>query len=174
MENNFLAILPCDGPAPSTLADSPRLGSRWLVDPLDRGFAGRGRPSGAGYPAAVEAGRTADQYPQEPLRPRPTPVGPHREGWHEIVDRLIVSALIEARSCERFGVLADHSADPELAALYQGLWASEYGHYQVFLQMAEQLDGRDTVTQRWDTMLDAEATIIQAQPPGPRIHSGLA
>ncbi len=71
-------------------------------------------------------------------------------------------------------MLADHSAAPELAALYQGLWASEYGHYQVFLQMAEQLDGRDTVTQRWDTMLDAEATIIQAQPPGPRIHSGLA
>ena len=96
------------------------------------------------------------------------------EGRDELVDRLIVSALIEARSCERFRLLAELCEDAELAKLYRGLWASEHGHYRTFLQLAEQLDAHEAVERRWDQMLDAEARIIRSQEAGPRMHSGEA
>lgn len=100
------------------------------------------------------------------------------EGPAELVDRLLVSSLIEARSCERFRLLADaceegHTrADKELRKLYAGLWASEHGHYLSFLQLAERIQPPDEVARRWGQVLDAEAAIIQRQPPGPRMHSG--
>ena len=51
------------------------------------------------------------------------------QGPAELVDRLMVSALIEARSCERFKLLGEAcEEDPELRKLYRGLWASEHGH----------------------------------------------
>jgi tRNA-(ms[2]io[6]A)-hydroxylase len=93
-------------------------------------------------------------------------------GPAELVDRLIVSSLIEARSCERFKLLAGTCADVELAKLYRGLWASEHGHYRSFLQLAEQLQDADQVAGRWNEMLDAEAKVIVRQEPGPRMHSG--
>jgi tRNA-(ms[2]io[6]A)-hydroxylase len=90
----------------------------------------------------------------------------------ELVDRLMVSALIEARSCERFKLLAGACEDRELARLYRGLWASEHGHYRTFIQLAEQIQPRELVGRRWEQMLDAEANIMKEQPPGPRMHSG--
>lgn len=92
----------------------------------------------------------------------------------ELMDRLFVSALIEARSCERFSVLAQTAADAELAAFYKALFASEFGHYKVFLKLAHKLGGAAKVESRWQQMLAAEARILAAQPPGPCIHSGLA
>ena len=94
-------------------------------------------------------------------------------GPAELVDRLMVSALIEARSCERFKLLADVCPDKELAKLYRGLWASEHGHYRTFIQLAEQIQPEKLVANRWDEMLDAEADLIAKQPPGPRMHSGV-
>jgi tRNA-(ms[2]io[6]A)-hydroxylase len=95
------------------------------------------------------------------------------DGKNELVDRLMISSLIEARSCERFRLLADTvDNDPELKKLYKGLWASEHGHYLSFLQLAEQILPEPDVAQRWSQMLDAEANIIQSQLPGPRMHSG--
>ncbi|HEY8749050.1 MAG TPA: tRNA-(ms[2]io[6]A)-hydroxylase [Tepidisphaeraceae bacterium] len=94
-------------------------------------------------------------------------------GPAELVDRLMVSALIEARSCERFKLLGEACEDPELAKLYRGLWASEHGHYRTFLQLAEEIQPPDQVAKRWDQILDAEAKIIRTQPPGPRMHSGI-
>jgi tRNA 2-(methylsulfanyl)-N6-isopentenyladenosine37 hydroxylase len=94
-------------------------------------------------------------------------------GPAELVDRLLVSSLIEARSCERFKLLAEECTDAELAKLYRGLWASEHGHYRSFLQLAEQIQEPDVVSKRWDQMLDDEARIIARQPPGPRMHSGV-
>lgn len=94
-------------------------------------------------------------------------------GPEEIVDRLMVSALIEARSCERFAVLAETSADAELAALYSGLYASEAGHYRVFLNLAKQIAAADAVERRWRKLLAAEADIIARQPTGPSMHSGV-
>ena len=91
----------------------------------------------------------------------------------EVLDRLLVSALIEARSCERFGVLAAASHDAELAAFYQALCASEMGHYKVFLRLASKTSGKKTADARWQELLAAEAVILSRQPAGPRIHSGL-
>ena len=91
----------------------------------------------------------------------------------EIVDRLLVSALIELRSCERFAVLGKASPDEELARLYKALFASERGHYRVFLKLAYKIAPRESVDARWEQMLESEARILAAQPAGPGIHSGL-
>jgi tRNA-(ms[2]io[6]A)-hydroxylase len=101
-------------------------------------------------------------------------------GSEELADRLMISALIEARSCERFRLLADwcddHADelnDPDLAKLYRSLWANEHGHYRTFIDLAEQILPAKQVAKRWDQMLDEEARIIQSQAPGPRMHSGM-
>ena len=94
-------------------------------------------------------------------------------GSEELADRLMISSLIEARSCERFQLLAQATqTDDELRKLYRNLWSSEHGHYLSFLQLAEQVLPANEVTARWNQMLDAEAKIIQTQPTGPRMHSG--
>ncbi len=90
----------------------------------------------------------------------------------DTLDRLLVSAMIELRSCERFSVLAANSQDAELAAFYNALYSSELGHYKVFLKLAQKAAGKAEADARWQEMLEAEARIIAAQPPGPRIHSG--
>jgi tRNA-(ms[2]io[6]A)-hydroxylase len=89
-----------------------------------------------------------------------------------MLDRLLVAALIEVRSCERFSVLATASTDAELAAFYRSLFASELGHYRVFLHLAGQFTSQAVLDARWQEMLAAEAAILAAQEPGPRIHSG--
>jgi tRNA-(ms[2]io[6]A)-hydroxylase len=94
-------------------------------------------------------------------------------GAEELVDRLMISSLIEARSCERFWLLAEACEDKELAKLYKGLWASEHGHYLTFIQLAEQILPEKVVQKRWSEMLDGEADLIEHQPPGPRMHSGV-
>ena len=100
-------------------------------------------------------------------------LGRQGEGKSELVDRLMVSALIEARSCERFKLLGQACEDDaELRKLYRGLWASEHGHYRTFIQLAEEIEPAEHVARRWEQMLDAEAKIISEQPPGPRMHSG--
>ncbi len=93
-------------------------------------------------------------------------------GTAEVLDRLFVSALIEARSCERFAVLAQHCPDPELARFYRALFSSEFGHYKVFLRLAAKIAPRAEAEARWRSMLVREAEILAAQTPGPRVHSG--
>jgi tRNA-(ms[2]io[6]A)-hydroxylase len=95
------------------------------------------------------------------------------QGPDELMDRLMVSALIEARSCERFEILSRRCDDTELAKLYRGLFSSERGHYRVFIHLAEQIRPETEVHHRWDETLDAEAEIIARQPTGPRMHSGI-
>ena len=63
--------------------------------------------------------------------------------------------------------------DPELAAFYNALFSSELGHFNIFLKLAYKLGERAELDARWDEMLAHEAPIIEAQKPGPRIHSGL-
>ena len=91
----------------------------------------------------------------------------------ELVDRLLVSALIEARSCERFDVLRRTCDDRDLRRLYETLWSSEHGHHVLFLRLAAYARPAEEVDRRWEEMLSAEAKIIQKQAPGPRIHSGM-
>jgi tRNA 2-(methylsulfanyl)-N6-isopentenyladenosine37 hydroxylase len=93
----------------------------------------------------------------------------------EVLDRLFVSALIEARSCERFAVLASaaQAHDEELSAFYKALYTSELGHFKVFLRLAYKIAKKEIVDARWQEMLVSEARILGQQEPGPRIHSGI-
>jgi tRNA-(ms[2]io[6]A)-hydroxylase len=91
----------------------------------------------------------------------------------EILDRLLVAALIEIRSSERFSVLAAASTDGELASFYRSLFSSELAHYKLFLHLARRFTGQAALEARWQQMLAAEAVILAEQDPGPRIHSGL-
>jgi tRNA-(ms[2]io[6]A)-hydroxylase len=91
----------------------------------------------------------------------------------ELLDRLLIAALIEVRSCERFSVLARASTDAELAAFYHSLYSSELGHYRVFLHLARKFTGAGELDARWQEMLATEALILAGQEPGPRIHSGV-
>lgn len=87
----------------------------------------------------------------------------------ELADRLYVAALIELRSCERFGLLAE--SGHELADLYAGLEASEAGHHRVFVHLATQAGGTE---QRWAWWCRREGEVAAAQAPGSRIHAGVA
>jgi tRNA-(ms[2]io[6]A)-hydroxylase len=93
-------------------------------------------------------------------------------GPGELLDRLLVAALIEARSCERFETLVGACDDEELRGLYRGLCASERGHYRVFLDLARSLPGAGDVDARWGWFLDREAEVLAAQRPGARMHAG--
>jgi tRNA-(ms[2]io[6]A)-hydroxylase len=95
-------------------------------------------------------------------------------GSAELLDRLLVSALIELRSCERFHLLARYcrGREAELARFYQRLWTSERGHYHVFLRLAGLTLPRAQVEDRWLEFLKIEADVMRAQAPGSRIHSG--
>ena len=91
----------------------------------------------------------------------------------EVLDRLFVSAWIEARSCERFAVLAAAaSQDAELSKFYNALFSSELGHYKIFLKLAYKITKKENVDARWQQMLASEAALLAQQEPGPRIHSG--
>lgn len=94
------------------------------------------------------------------------------QGKFELLDRLLVAALIEARSCERFFLLGEAATDKDLQQLYRSLFASEAGHYKTFLNLAETLIEKEAVEARWSDLLDLEASIIQAQPMQPTLHSG--
>ena len=95
------------------------------------------------------------------------------QGNEELADRLLISALIEARSCERFEVLARRIADRDLARFYARLSSSELGHYAVFLRLASYALAEQAVGRRFRELLAAEAAIIAAQPPGSRMHGGV-
>lgn len=92
-------------------------------------------------------------------------------GRAELVDRLLVSGLIELRSCERFALLG--AATHELAPFFARLEASEAGHFRLFVQLAESVAPAHDVAARWDELLDLEGAVAQRQAPGPRIHSGM-
>jgi tRNA-(ms[2]io[6]A)-hydroxylase len=95
-------------------------------------------------------------------------------GNEELLDRLLISALIELRSCERFLVLARYCTerDPTLSRFYHRLGSSELGHYKVFLRLAGLVVPALEVDRRWAELLEIEAEVLAAQPPGPRMHSG--
>jgi tRNA-(ms[2]io[6]A)-hydroxylase len=76
------------------------------------------------------------------------------------VDRMLFSALIEARSCERFKVLSKNISDPELSAFYRELMESEANHYTTFLGYARKYGDGIDVEKRWKEWLEYENSII--------------
>jgi tRNA 2-(methylsulfanyl)-N6-isopentenyladenosine37 hydroxylase len=105
-------------------------------------------PYGAGLRAAIR--------PQEPQR---------------MLDSLLVSGLIEARSHERLGLLGCHCPEPELAKFYRGLMASEARHYGIYWTLAVTYFDRAAVDQRLEELAAIESELLATLYPEPRIHS---
>ena len=78
----------------------------------------------------------------------------------QLVEKLLVNALIEARSCERFKLLWQEIEDPDLKNFYHELMISEAGHYKNFIKLAKEYQPANKVQQRWDNWLEIEAEII--------------
>lgn len=87
-----------------------------------------------------------------------------------LIDRLLFSAMIEARSCERFKVLTENIKDEELSAFYRELMISEAGHYTLFIKMAKEMTDRTDVDKRWAEWLEYEAKVIQNYGKQETIH----
>jgi tRNA-(ms[2]io[6]A)-hydroxylase len=79
----------------------------------------------------------------------------------QLTERLLLNALIEARSCERFRLLSKELHDAALASFYRELMVSEAGHYKLFLSLAKEYDDPVKVERRWREMLAGEADIMR-------------
>ncbi len=88
----------------------------------------------------------------------------------QLIDRLLFSAMIEARSCERFKVMSEHINDAELSAFYHELMVSEAGHYTMFIRMAKKCAVTIDVESRWKTFLAYEAQVVQNYGKSETIH----
>jgi tRNA-(ms[2]io[6]A)-hydroxylase len=87
-----------------------------------------------------------------------------------MVDRLLFSAMIEARSCERFKLLSERISDPELSKFYKELMISEAGHYTTFLGFARKYAGGIDVEKRWKELIEFEGEIIKSYGKSETIH----
>jgi tRNA-(ms[2]io[6]A)-hydroxylase len=88
-----------------------------------------------------------------------------------LLDRLLLCALIEARSCERFKRLSEGLEDPYLRQFYRRFMESEAGHYHLFIELAESYIDPSTVRRRWSEWLEFEAGVIATlEVRGDRIH----
>ena len=87
------------------------------------------------------------------------------------LDRLLIFALIEARSCERFKRLSEGLEDAYLRQFYRRFMDSEAGHYHLFIELATTYLDKDTVRRRWKEWLDYEAGVMESmEVRGDRIH----
>ena len=107
------------------------------------------------------------------------PGDPYAQALHKLIrknepermlDHLLVAALIEARSCERFRILSEHIPDEELATFYASLLASEAGHYRIFCDIAREYYPEEEVRTRLDELADLEAEIVQNLTNEPMMH----
>ena len=90
---------------------------------------------------------------------------------HQVVERLLMNALIEARSCERFKILWQNIGDKDLSKFYYELMISEAGHYRNFLQLAKEYLPEEIVMTRWRELLEEEAAIVKTlEVRGDRMH----
>lgn len=87
-----------------------------------------------------------------------------------LIDRLLFAAMIEARSCERFRVLADHINDEELSSFYRRLMKSEAGHYSQFLLLAKNIGGAEKVEEQWKDFLLHEEKVMAHYGKSVGIH----
>jgi len=95
-------------------------------------------------------------------------IGGGREA--QLIDRLLFSAMIEARSCERFKVLSENINDTELSGFYHELMISEATHYSMFIRLAKKYAIEIDVEMRWKEFLAYEAKVIQNYGKSETIH----
>jgi tRNA-(ms[2]io[6]A)-hydroxylase len=94
--------------------------------------------------------------------------GGNRE--QQLVEKLLLNALIEARSCERFRLLWKEIKDKELSNFYYELMVSEAGHYKNFLALAKEYHNAEEVHIRWHELLTIEAEIMKTFQLRDRMH----
>ena len=88
-----------------------------------------------------------------------------------LLEKLLVCALIEARSCERFRLLSLHIAEEELKEFYHKFMVSEAGHYRLFIELAKKYSGEEKAKARWEEYLAYEAKIMEEMDlRGDRMH----
>ncbi len=87
-----------------------------------------------------------------------------------LVQRLLVAALIEARSCERFKVFAENLEDKELVTFYKELMASEANHYKTFLRFARHYQDREIVDEKWQALLTYEGEFMKNRGSKATVH----
>ncbi len=88
-----------------------------------------------------------------------------------LLDQLLLMALIEARSCERFKQLSEGLDDAYLRQFYRRFMESEAGHYTLFIELAETYIDKEKVRRRWQEWLEYEKEIMQQlELRGDRMH----
>lgn len=88
----------------------------------------------------------------------------------QLVELLLMAAMIEARSCERFRVLSEEIADEDLRKFYRGLMASEARHYTLFLRFARKYGEGIDVDKRWNEFLEFEGSLMAKYGKAETIH----
>src|SRR5438105_9960107 len=92
-------------------------------------------------------------------------------GEDRLLDKLLICALIEARSCERFKRLSEGLNDEYLRNFYRRFMESEAGHYALFIELAETYIDKPNVRKRWSEWLEYEAGVMEKlEVRGDRIH----
>lgn len=89
---------------------------------------------------------------------------------NQLIHRLLVAALIEGRSCERFRLLSEELEDKKLCKFYRKLMISEAGHYTMFLTFARKYGNREEVDKKWKSLLEFEALVMQELSVGETMH----
>ncbi len=88
-----------------------------------------------------------------------------------LLEKLLTSALIEARSCERFRLLSLHMKEPEMREFYHKFMVSEAGHYKLFIKLAKTYLPEEKVKKRWAEYLEFEAEMLKTiEVRGDRMH----
>ncbi len=87
-----------------------------------------------------------------------------------LLDRLVIGGIIEARGCERFGLIGAALEPGKLKSFYQTIASSESRHEALFIDLAIRYFDRDTVYERLDQLLDIEAAIVKVLPHRARLH----
>lgn len=99
------------------------------------------------------------------------PKQPHGQPDERLLNRLLIMALIEARSCERFRILHENLEEPALRDFYYKFMVSEAGHYRMMIDLAEVYFPAERVREVWTWWLKTEAEILLTlQPRGDRMH----
>lgn len=89
----------------------------------------------------------------------------------KLLNKLMICALIEARSCERFRLLSEKLEEEALRKFYYKFMVSEAGHYRLFIDLAEQYFAKDEVRHCWNKWLKVEEQVLQQlKPRGDRMH----
>ena len=78
----------------------------------------------------------------------------------QLMEDVLICAMIEARSAERFKLLSQEIAEESLKKFYHELMISEAGHYKNFIELAEEYNPKEVVQARWQEMLRQEAEIM--------------